>query len=567
MHLLWMLAMGHLFLPLVSAVLPTFAGQKEIGSENTGIFTRRALKSVTGEKTHLPVQHNSRNQLSLGVDVQEIAQRGPTKRKRRMATTDQSLKWIDGVVHYRFSDDFSDVGKEAVLSGMKVYEQYTCLSFWEATPYTRDVINIVRGKGAGGEQQLMLGESCYISRIVLHELGHAIGWFHPPEDGSVEPLGDLSSDNNSIMFPVTVTVARADHLSFGDIRLANLMYDCAKGCPRLDCRDLYEQSSFMDKTCQCLCPGNETEPIRHCKYAITEADDTEHNSALKPTHVAAVAVVVAAVVVLAAVVSFIYIRKSHFLLRQWQQAPYAGLQQGAGLELQQRHQAVDEEGSNVYAEISDASHECGAAATAVRQNTNQEEYSQPYVVSSFKKPTRPQLPGDEIKSRGTPSPDSHDKPIDYLHPVAPPNASHRQSTNSSNDQSSTDISDQPNSSSALSSSSEACVPDQPKDYLHPTALPPSASHNQLANSSNPLPSTSPASVPDQPKGCLHPAAPPSHSQSDHSVGHCTPDFQPEQKAEGASRTSSSTACPKGARQSSGFGEYIEHCLVVRWENE
>lgn len=67
---------------------------------------------------------------------------------------------------------------------MNHYHQNTCIRFKERTN-ERNFIHIFRGEGCysmvgmvGGGQQLSLGSGCENHGIIVHELGHAIGFYH-----------------------------------------------------------------------------------------------------------------------------------------------------------------------------------------------------------------------------------------------------------------------------------------------------------------------------------------------------------------------------------------------------
>ena len=150
--------------------------------------------------------------------------------------------------------------------------------------------------------------------MVLHELGHAIGFFHehsrPDRDDhikviheNVQPdltynfhkrpssqVNDYGTpyDMNSIMHygqraygiqnKITIksinpayqgTIGKREHLSFHDVMLANRIYRCDAGCdPRVVC----PVQGFRGRDCKCYCKSYRTfHPVKEC--AVREDQD------------------------------------------------------------------------------------------------------------------------------------------------------------------------------------------------------------------------------------------------------------------------------------------------------
>ncbi|XP_035205449.1 astacin-like metalloprotease toxin 1, partial [Stegodyphus dumicola] len=74
---------------------------------------------------------------------------------------------------------------DLIKSAMKNYHDFTCLKFVPRTNQ-RNYIKLFFGQGCysyiglinRGEQLVSLGQGCHYKGIVVHELGHAIGFFH-----------------------------------------------------------------------------------------------------------------------------------------------------------------------------------------------------------------------------------------------------------------------------------------------------------------------------------------------------------------------------------------------------
>lgn len=95
--------------------------------------------------------------------------------------------WRNGIVPYRFANGFSY--KSVVSQAISEYRQKTCIKF---VPYTREnartaggYVEFMHGGGCysmigrqGGRQQISLGNGCGYKATAIHEMMHALGWFH-----------------------------------------------------------------------------------------------------------------------------------------------------------------------------------------------------------------------------------------------------------------------------------------------------------------------------------------------------------------------------------------------------
>ncbi|XP_050301020.1 bone morphogenetic protein 1-like isoform X2 [Anthonomus grandis grandis] len=125
-------------------------------------------------------------------------------RKRAAATTVKERLWDDGIVPYEIDENWSTFRKALAKQAMRHWENHTCLKFIERN--RTENVNYVFftekpcgccsfvGKRGIGAQALSIGESCARFGIVVHEIGHAIGYYHehtrPDRDNYVQVFNE-----------------------------------------------------------------------------------------------------------------------------------------------------------------------------------------------------------------------------------------------------------------------------------------------------------------------------------------------------------------------------------------
>nr|KAG5690171.1 hypothetical protein BaRGS_013628 [Batillaria attramentaria] len=229
-------------------------------------------------------------------DLMRDPYRGAWTRSKRKAVVESFessgetivTRWDDAKVYYEINDDLN--GRAAITQAIKEWETYTCLNFTLADYDTKDKVVFQDGEG----HEIFHQSSCFSLQksIVIHEIGHTIGWIHeqarPDRDTYIRVNFnripdmyhdqfaefdtrlindyDVQYDYRSIMhysgdLPVTRAIetlnpmyqdiiGMAEGLSYKDAMLANLMYNCA-GTEQMECRDLRDDCAKRVEEGEC----------------------------------------------------------------------------------------------------------------------------------------------------------------------------------------------------------------------------------------------------------------------------------------------------------------------------
>ncbi|CAK1545983.1 unnamed protein product [Leptosia nina] len=125
-------------------------------------------------------------------------------RSARAATNRKERIWENGVIPYEIDGNFSGAHKSLFKQAMRHWENFTCVKFVERDPdLHRDYIIFTErpcgccsfvGKRGNGAQAISIGKNCDKFGIVVHELGHVVGFWHehtrPDRDRHVQIIRD-----------------------------------------------------------------------------------------------------------------------------------------------------------------------------------------------------------------------------------------------------------------------------------------------------------------------------------------------------------------------------------------
>ncbi|KDR10358.1 Dorsal-ventral patterning tolloid-like protein 1, partial [Zootermopsis nevadensis] len=185
------------------------------------------LHNSTQKRTHIledankPAQNGRESVQTTSTDVNKISYRpgnslgtaqltkppaeepAATQKRRRVvraATARKERVWDYGVIPYEIDGNFSGAHKALFKQAMRHWENFTCVKFVERVPseHPNYILFTERpcgccsfvGKRGNGPQAISIGKNCDKFGIVVHELGHVVGFWHehtrPDRDDHVQ---------------------------------------------------------------------------------------------------------------------------------------------------------------------------------------------------------------------------------------------------------------------------------------------------------------------------------------------------------------------------------------------
>eukprot|EP00794_Sanderia_malayensis_P007075 gene7075-7872_t len=119
------------------------------------------------------------------VDEGKLQQQKPKRQRRNAVVIDHhQKKWKHGIIPFAIDPSLGKVARKIIQLGIYQFHKNTCLWF---TPRKNesDYLLFVRGEGCyskvgrqGGEQIVSIGDECIRKSTIMHELMHAVGFYH-----------------------------------------------------------------------------------------------------------------------------------------------------------------------------------------------------------------------------------------------------------------------------------------------------------------------------------------------------------------------------------------------------
>lgn len=127
-----------------------------------------------------------------------------SRKKRSLYDKFYNVRWSEAVVPVTFSSKFSDAEKATINEAMRTIESVSCVRFKEYTPGLVPLNHIYINKGTGcwsyvggnmGRQELSLGFRCVHTDTAIHELLHALGFFHEQSRPDRDQYVTINTEN------------------------------------------------------------------------------------------------------------------------------------------------------------------------------------------------------------------------------------------------------------------------------------------------------------------------------------------------------------------------------------
>ncbi|XP_073674791.1 bone morphogenetic protein 1a [Garra rufa] len=178
-----------------------YLGDIALDEEDMRMFKVDRIVNLA-ERTVTILNHTDAGSLSNETNTNNTASSQGSLRRKRAATSRPERVWPEGVIPYVISGNFSGSQRAIFRQAMRHWEKHTCVTFIERTTEESYIVFTYRpcgccsyvGRRGGGPQAISIGKNCDKFGIVVHELGHVIGFWHehtrPDRDDHVSIIRD-----------------------------------------------------------------------------------------------------------------------------------------------------------------------------------------------------------------------------------------------------------------------------------------------------------------------------------------------------------------------------------------
>ncbi|XP_069741942.1 tolloid-like protein 2 [Narcine bancroftii] len=162
-----------------------FSGDIALDEEDLKFFHRDASADIMGQEMD-QVEHTSGGQVTVRRRDKRRHTVASRRRVNRAATSRRERIWPGGIIPYVIGGNFTGTQKAIFKRAMRHWEKLTCVTFVERSTEDSFVVFTYRpcgccsfvGRRGGGPQAISIGKNCDKFGIVVHELGHVIGFWH-----------------------------------------------------------------------------------------------------------------------------------------------------------------------------------------------------------------------------------------------------------------------------------------------------------------------------------------------------------------------------------------------------
>ncbi|KAA0704371.1 Bone morphogenetic protein 1 [Triplophysa tibetana] len=176
-----------------------YLGDIALDEEDLRLLKLNYIIATLNASSNLSIsQSANRSSTSGNAEGDPVLVRRILLRRRRAATARPERVWPDGIIPYIISGNFSGSQRAVFKQAMRHWEKYTCVTFVERSTEESYIVFTIRpcgccsfvGRRGGGPQAISIGKNCDKFGIVVHELGHVIGFWHehtrPDRDNHVD---------------------------------------------------------------------------------------------------------------------------------------------------------------------------------------------------------------------------------------------------------------------------------------------------------------------------------------------------------------------------------------------